>query len=56
MLAGEAFFSVYANGRPIDVRFIPSLAAVSQQTHLRSQVQLLIWNGTAVVPSPLPTS
>jgi hypothetical protein len=54
MLAGGAFFNVYANGRSLDVRLIPSLAAVGAQAHLRPQVQLLIWNGSAVVPSPLP--
>ena len=56
MLAGGAFFGVYANGRPLDVRLIPSLAAVRQQAHLRPQVQLLIWNGSVVVPSPVPAS
>jgi len=54
ILAGGEFFNIYANGRPLDIRLIPSLAATRQQNGLRSHVLLLVWNGRTIVATPLP--
>lgn len=54
ILAGGGFFTTYANGRPLDIRLIPSVTAIRQQKGMRSNVHLLAWNGHVVVPTPLP--
>jgi len=54
ILSGGGFFSTYANGRPLDIRLIPSATAIRQQKDLRAHVHLLVWNGYVVVPTPLP--
>lgn len=54
ILAGGEFFKIYAHGRPVDIRLIPSLAAIRQQNGLRSHVHLLVWNGRTVVATQLP--
>jgi hypothetical protein len=45
ILAGGRFFSLYADGRPLDVRLVPSVSAIRRQQHLRQKLQLLEWNG-----------
>jgi len=54
IMLGGGFFTTYAKGIPLDIRLLPSQAAIRQQNKLRSHVRLLVWNGHVVVPTPLP--